>query len=80
MRPRRVGEPGGEHQPDRHRLAVRHDGGRSLDLQGVGERVPVVEQRPPAVFTLVGGDDGGLDLHAPGDPGLDVEDRRDRRR
>ena len=38
------------------------------DLEGVGQRVPVVEQRPPAALALVGGDDVGLDLHAAGDP------------
>ena len=34
------------------------------DLEGVGERVPVVEQRPATAFALVAGDHVGLDGHA----------------
>ena len=62
-----VGQLGREDQPDRHRLAVREVvvGG---DLQGVGQRVAVVEQRPPAVLAFVGGHHLGLDLDAAGDP------------
>ncbi len=66
---------GGEDQPDRHRLTVREVvvGG---DLEGVGQRVAVVEQRPPAAFALVGRHDLGLDLDAAGDPIGEVQASR----
>ena len=55
-----------EDQPDRHRLAVREPMlGR--DLERVGERVAVVEDRPAAALAFVGCHDLGLDLDAAGD-------------
>ena len=56
MRPSAPGQLGGVDQPDADRLAV----GQAVlggDLQGVGQRVAVVEQRPPAALALVGGHD-----------------------
>ena len=53
-------------QPDGNRLAV----GQlevARDLECVGEGVAVVEQNSPIPLTLVGSDDGGLDLDAAGD-------------
>ncbi len=52
-------------ETDRHSLTV----GQAvvgIDLERVGQRVPVVEQGPAATFAFVGGDDLGLDLHAAG--------------
>ena len=42
------------------------------DLEGVGQRVAVVEQRPPAALALVGSHHLGLDLDAAGDAVVEV--------
>ena len=56
-----VGEVGGVDEPDRDRLAV---GERvvGVDLERVGQRVAVVQQRPPPALAFVAGHDLGLDL------------------
>ena len=61
-----AGQLGGEDEPDGHGLAVGElvIGG---DLDRVGERVAVVEERPSAAFALVGCHDVGLDLDAASD-------------
>ena len=69
QRPRQVG---GEDEPDRDRLAVRDPviGG---GLQGVGQRVAVVEQGPTTALALVGRHHLRLDLDTPGDALLVVQ-------
>ena len=69
QRPRQVG---GEDEPHRDRLAVRDPviGG---GLQGVGQRVAVVEQGTTTALALVRRHHLRLDLDAPGDPLLVVE-------
>ena len=56
-----LGQPGGTVHADRHRLAVQERAVAAQGLQGVGERVPVVEHRPrTGLLALVAADHVGL--------------------
>ena len=68
MRPRRCAKQRGEHEPYGDGLAVPQVGGGrdALGLEGMSQRVPVVEGHPPAVLALVGRHDLGLDGDAAG--------------
>ena len=66
------GHLGRVHEADGHRLAVAQVVA-SRRLDGVGQRVAVVEDGPPASLTLVGRHHLGLDAHCGCDPGIGVE-------
>src|SRR5579875_2255713 len=65
------GEVGGRHHPQRHRFTLIVGGDASHELEGVRERVTVIQVHPVALFPLVPADDVGLDFDAPRGSRLD---------
>src|SRR5205823_12889934 len=64
----RAGESGGEDQAHRDRLTVEPALVPAVELEGMPERVPVVEDGPAVLeVELVLRDDAGLDPGGPGD-------------